>query len=347
MIVFAASGVVAALGVGVLLLMAAVLYGFPVVGPILAYLYKNDWAIPMVIVSVLVLFVILFFIMTAGTLRYLSDISTTVNRIATGDLNVFVPVRSKDELGNLADNVNRMASQLRKSISEEREAERTKAELITSVSHDLRTPLTSILGYLELVDHDNYQDEVELRHYVAIAHEKAQSLKGLIDDLFEFTQVNSGGYTIRSEDVNLGRLLEQLAEEFVPILEKAGMEYRLNLQEGKIQVRADPSLLVRVFENLMSNAVRYGSEGRFVDIELVQLGTQAVARIANYGSPIPESQLDRIFQRFVRVEDSRSRTTGGAGLGLAIAKSIIELHKGSIRAYNADGRTVFEITLPA
>lgn len=179
----------------------------------------------------------------------------------------------------------------------------------------------------------------------SIAYDKARNLKKLIDDLFEFTRVNHRGLELRCETVNLGRMLEQLAEEFVPILRESGMEYRLNLPEHKVNVQADPSLLVRVFENLISNAVRYGSSGRFVDIELTESGERAVARVANYGERIPESQLERIFERFARVETSRSRATGGAGLGLAIAKSIVDLHGGSIRAYNEDARTVFEVSI--
>jgi signal transduction histidine kinase len=372
MMMIAASGIFAVGTTGVLLVFAQLLSRTAVIGDILLYLGRSGYAIPIILVTGVVLFIGSFVIMSAGTLRYLSKISHAVNQIAAGDLDTYIQIKGSDELARLAGNINQMAMKLKKSIDEEREAERTKNDLITSVSHDLRTPLTSVLGYLELVDGDKYEDEVALRHYVSIALDKARSLKRLIDDLFEFTRVNYRGLTLHPEPVNLGTLLEQLAEEFVPIFEQAGMEYRLNLPSEKVNVEADPSLLVRVFENLMSNAVRYGADGHYVDIELSRddgsgdgggagasaagvaglapsAAGVAVVRVANYGTPIPENQLARIFERFVRIEASRSRDTGGTGLGLAIAKTITLLHGGSIRAYNEtrDGanRTVFEVRL--
>ena len=358
MMMVAFSGAFAVGGVLSLLLLAQLMWRIGWVKNTLTYLTNRGWAIPMILITGVVLFIASFVLLTTGMMRYLSGISRGVNQIAAGDLDTYIPVKGHDELARLAGNINQMVARIRKSIEEERESERSKYELVTSVSHDLRTPLTSILGYLELVDGDKYQDEIQMRHYVSIAHEKAKGLKRLIDDLFEFTRVNYGGMTVRKETVNLGTLLEQLTEEFVPILEQAGMEYRLSLPPDKVNVEADPSLLVRVFENLMSNAVRYGSDGHYVDVELNQSSAAgevvaggpaagwAVVRIANYGAPIPENQVACIFERFVRVEESRSRDTGGAGLGLAIAKSIVELHGGTIRAYNEADRTVFEVQFP-
>jgi len=345
MLIIAGSGIIAVVVTIILLATGLILYQVPFLGDTLEYLYRQGLAVPIILATGTLLFLGSFLLLSRDTLRNLSTISNAVNRIAAGDLDVYVPVTSKDEIGRLAQDINDMAARLKKSIQEEREAQRTKNELITSVSHDLRTPLTSILGYLELVDGDKYRDEVELRHYVAIAHEKARGLKRLIDDLFEFTTMRQGSIRYRPETVNLGRLLEQLVEEFLPILQNAGMEYRLALPPERINVRGDPALLVRVFENLLSNAARYGAEGKYVDIELASDGDWAVARVANYGAPIPESQLPHIFERFVRVEESRSRNTGGAGLGLAIAKTIVALHQGAIRAYNEKDRTVFEVRL--
>lgn len=342
---FVASAVLAVIGTALLRALASALADIPSVWDTLVRLRLWNWYPHITYGTGLILFTVAFTLLSASTLRYLSDISKGVNQIASGDLDVHIPIRNADELGRLADDINQMAARLKKSIEEERKAERSKNDLITSVSHDLRTPLTSILGYLDLVDSDQYEDEVTLRHYVGIAHDKACALKGLIDDLFEFTRVNHGSFSLKLETVNLSRLLEQLAEEFVPVLQKAGMEHRLCLPARKVSVQADTALLVRVFENLMSNAIRYGSEGRFVDIELKRENERAVVGFANYGPPIPDSEIYRIFDRFVRIEGSRSRDTGGAGLGLAIAKSIVELHGGSIRAYNEDARTVFEVSL--
>src|SRR5699024_3150533 len=148
---------------------------------------------------------------------------------AQGDLDVVIPVRSKDELGLIAQNINHMAVELKRSIEDERNSERTKNELITNVSHDLRTPLTSIIGYLELITDDRYNDQIKMRYYADVAYDKSKKLKLMIDDLFELTTLNYGKIQLNLTEVDLGQLLEQLAEEFVPILDKEDMEYRLSL----------------------------------------------------------------------------------------------------------------------
>lgn len=293
-----------------------------------------------------VIFLVIYFLLSQRSIRYLEEIAAALQKVAGGNFDVVIYRKTQDELGDLAENVNVMARQLKQSIEGEREAERAKNELITSVSHDLRTPLTSIIGYLDLIVNDRCRDEVELKHYADIAYVKAQRLKKLIDDLFEYTKLNNQGFKLNLVKVNLGELLEQLAEEFVPILDAADMQYRMKIPPEKIFILADGDMLARVYENLISNAVRYGRQGKFVDIELLKEGGEAVARVINYGEPIPENELSQIFDRFYRVEKSRSENTGGTGLGLAIAKNIVELHKGRVQAYNQAERTVFETRFP-
>lgn len=301
--------------------------------------------LPILAVVAIVLFFLYFRLLTRKSIKYLGEITATLDIIAQGDLDVTIPIRSNDELGLLAQNINDMAAELKRSIEYERNAERTKNELITSVSHDLRTPLTSIMGYLELITDDRYDDEVRMRYYADIAHQKSKRLKKMIDDLFEMTTLNYGNVELNLTSIDLGQLLEQLAEEFVPILYGEGMEYRLFLPDYKIELMADANMLVRVFENLISNAIRYGKQGRYVDISMERRENIAVVGVANYGNPIPKSELPYIFDRFHRVEQSRSSETGGTGLGLAIAKNIVELHGGKIGAYTSGDKTVFEVML--
>lgn len=312
---------------------------------ILRELYYNIGIVPPSILLGIFFFVLFFFILSKGSLLYLEEISGGLQEIAQGKLDIEIPRRSADELGDLAENINLMTRQLKIFLEEERNAEKMKNELITSVSHDLRTPLTSILGYLELIEKDRYRDELELRHYVSVAYDKALRLRKLIDGLFEYTKVSYGGLELKLERINLKELLEQLAEEFVPVLQEAGMEYRLTAHGDKIFVLGDGDMLARVFENLIANAIRYGREGKFVDISLDVREDKAVVNIINYGETIPQLDLPYIFERFYRVERSRSEQTGGSGLGLAIAKNIIQLHKGLIKAYSSDERTVFEVRL--
>ncbi|WP_129723918.1 sensor histidine kinase [Xylanivirga thermophila] len=315
------------------------------IGGVLRLLSKTVGAVFIIIVTGIMLFVFYFFLFTRGSIKYIEEISRALGEISEGNLHITIPIRTRDELGELAENINEMAEKLDRSIQDERNAERTKNELITSVSHDLRTPLTSIIGYLELISDDKYDDEIRLRHYVDIVYQKSKRLKSLIDDLFELTTLSYGGVKLKCQDINIGQLLEQLAEEFVPILNDAHMEYRLHLPDEKVIIYADPDMLVRVFENLISNAVRYGREGKYIDIHMKKRENKAITDIINYGDPISPSELQHIFDRFYRVEQSRSRETGGTGLGLAIAKNIVELHGGSIRAYTKMNSTIFEVEL--
>lgn len=275
---------------------------------------------------------------------YLEEIRNGLREIAKGNFDTDIPVQSGSQLGEVAESINQMSRQLHQSILEERNAEKTKNDLITGVSHDLRTPLTSILGFLEVIEEDRYQDEVELRYYVNIAYEKAQNLKKLIDDLFEYTRINNG-LPLDIQKIDMAQFIRQLIEEFVPALEKSGMECKLAAEEGLI-IRADGAQLVRAYENLITNAIRYGDSGKRIDIAVRSDGNQVSVSFTNYGDPIPERDLPFIFDRFYRVETSRSKQTGGTGLGLAITKSIVEIQGGEIRVRSDRQRTTFDTRFP-
>lgn len=291
-----------------------------------------------------------------ATSRYVHDLAADLNRyldemiqglklIAEGQLQHSIPVKENHKLGEVADSINQMARQLNHLMQEERKAEQSKNDLITGVSHDLRTPLTSILGFLGVIKQDRYRDEVELRHYVDIAYSKAERLKLLIDDLFEYTRMNNG-MPLDSKLMALDDFLQQLMEEYVPIMHEAGITGRLTLEQHRVFISADGELLVRAFANIIQNAMQYGKEGKYIDVTLQQEKEHAVVSIANYGNPIPASDLPFIFDRFYRIDKSRSLETGGTGLGLAISRSIIEKHRGTIRAESDTQRTAFILSLP-
>lgn len=282
--------------------------------------------------------------MTEQLNAYLEEITHGLREIAKGNFDTEIPVYSGSQLGEVAESINQMSRQLHQSILEERYAEKTKNDLITGVSHDLRTPLTSILGFLEVIEEDRYQDEVELRYYVNIAYEKAQNLKRLIDDLFEYTRINNG-LPLDIRKIDMVRFIRQLIEESVPTLEKSGMECNLTAEEDLI-IMADGAQLVRAYENLISNAIRYGESGKIIDIAVRSDRDQVSISFTNYGDPIPERDLPFIFDRFYRVEGSRSKLTGGTGLGLAITKSIVEVQGGEIRVRSDERRTTFETLFP-
>ena len=266
--------------------------------------------------------------------------------MANGDLDRLIEVKSKGDIKNLAENINNISKQLKEITVEERRAQQTKSDLITNVSHDLRTPLTSIMGYLEIIDTDQYKDEVALRYYVNIAYEKSKSLNLLINDLFELTKMQNNTIKLDKVDINLVELLGQVVAYFEYQFNSAKMQSRVKFSDDKLIVNADTGKLVRAFENLLSNAIKYGQDGYYVDVVTKLEGNMAVIQIINYGKSIPSIDLPYIFDRLYRVEKSRNSKIGGSGLGLAITKNIIELHQGMISAYSDNDRTIFEVRLP-
>jgi signal transduction histidine kinase len=277
----------------------------------------------------------------------LGKVNDAISGIADGKLELHhqIPVQS-GVFGILAGNVNRLSQRLQLALDEERRAEQTKNELITNVSHDLRTPLTSVVGYLGLIEQDGYRDEVELRHYVSIAYDKSRRLHELIDDLFEYTRMRHDTIELKTAPINIVELLGQLLVQYHVPLGEAGMESGLSSSENVIMVQADTSKLVRVFENLISNAMLYGKDGKRVDVA-ISAGQNAVdVEVINYGEQIPASDLPYLFDRFYRVDKSRTQWSGGSGLGLAISKSIVEKHGGTIDVASNAKYTSFRVTLP-
>ncbi|MFS0837689.1 sensor histidine kinase [Paenibacillus sp. 1P03SA] len=277
--------------------------------------------------------------------RTLAQIIENMQKITDGDFNHRVPAGGSGELGQLAVHVNRLVDRLKLSLEEERQAEQAKNDLITNVSHDLRTPLTSITGYLGLVDQDRYRDEVELRHYIGMAYEESQRLNQLVQDLFEYTRLRNKEMKLQLVKIDLVEMLHQIFSAFQLQLKEAEMDTRMTFEQPRLYVLADGNKLRRVFENLITNAIKYGHDGAYLDVTGRIEGSEIVLSVTNYGESIPAPDLPRIFERFYRVEKSRTKHLGGSGIGLAIAKQIIDLHGGTIEAYSDPEETVFTVRL--
>lgn len=314
--------------------------------PFIMLLYEKVGALPIAMMMCALLFILYVILLSHRSVRFLVQITKAVQRVSKGNLDTEISIQSTDELGELAHNINIMTKQLKVSMEEERAAVQAKNELITNVSHDLRTPLTSIIGYMRLVEEDRYKDEVELRYYINIAYEKSQRLNRLVDDLFDYTRMSHGNIQLNYTQINLIELLAQLAAEFDLPLRHEQMEVHLQFMKENITITADGDKLMRVFENLLSNAMKYGKSGKRIDIRAKLEPGWAIVQMVNYGPVIPATELAFIFDRFYRVDKSRSGETGGTGLGLAIAKSIIEQHYGTIQASSGEQETVFEVKLP-
>lgn len=313
---------------------------------VLKWIINHIGSVPVMTAVGIISFLVFFFLYTRKVVSYLEEITQGIQQITKLGESHRIEVRTSDELGVLAENINIMSERLQQSLLEERKAIQAKNELITGVSHDLRTPLTSVLGYLDYIEQDRCREETEVRYYVGIAYQKALVLRKLIDDLFEYTRVNSGGLPLAAEQLDLKAFIRQLAEEAVPELARAGMAYELVDHTESLWIQGAPYELLRAYENLITNAVRYGREGKKLEIVLTREGDEAVVRISNFGEMIAESDLPHIFERFYRAERSRSRYTGGSGLGLAIAKGIVERHHGEITAQSDVNRTDFITRFP-
>ena len=226
-----------------------------------------------------------------------------------------------------------------------REAEQRKNDLIVYLAHDLKTPLTSVIGYLTLL-----RDEPELSpamraRYTGIALDKAERLEDLINEFFEITRFNLSHMELDRRPTDLTRMIEQVVSEFGPMLAEQNLTCRADLPP-KLPCACDPDKLARVLDNLLRNACHYSTPGTEVTITAAAEGDTAVLTVENAGRTIPPEKLARIFEQFYRLDESRASRTGGAGLGLAIAKQIVELHGGSITAASADDHITFTVRLP-
>lgn len=293
----------------------------------------------------IVIFAAVYFRLIDGTLRDLGEISAAMQSISEGDLNTSVEVHGDDEVAMMGENLNKMVGDLRTLMDRERESERTKNELITNVAHDLRTPLTSIIGYLELLSISDGMSPDMQKKYIDIAFAKSKRLQQLIEDLFSFTKLGGGKVALKIGRVDIVRLLNQLLEEFYPSFLAQNLSYELTSNVPAKVISADSNLLARLFDNLINNAIKYGADGKRVIVRIDAEEDVVTVRVKNFGYVIPEDEVGQIFNRFYRVDQSRTSSVSGSGLGLAIAKNIVDMHGGTIGVTSDLNGTVFTVKL--
>lgn len=249
------------------------------------------------------------------------------------------------ELKPIQDELNAVRESTVRTAYLAKEAEQRKNDLLVYLAHDLKTPLTSVIGYLSLLQEEKEISPKLREKYTGIACRKAERLEGLINEFFEITRFNLTHIELELENIHLSRMMEQICSEFEPVLREKGLQWKLGIQPG-IEMTGDPDKLSRVFDNLIRNAVNYSYPDSVICAELSTEDDKIVFRIRNHGKTISKEKLARIFDQFFRVDSSRGTQTGGAGLGLAIAKEIVELHGGSIRAESEKESILFEIIFP-
>jgi signal transduction histidine kinase len=290
-------------------------------------------------------FIIIFLILVRKKIVYLKLISDNVNDIANGKLGLTIGIKGKDELTQLAQNINYMSKELENTFEQERRLERTKNELITNVSHDLRTPLTSIIGYIDLLKRGQYNSKTQLQEYLETTYSKSQRLKYLIDELFEYTRLSGIDAKLNLNEVDLSGLLEQIVGEYIPIFEKESLIVQKSITQETIPIFIDAEKMVRVYENLFMNAIKYSIKPSELSVCLELMDNKAILKVSNKVEKPPVSDPNKLFERFFRGDKARKDDQGN-GLGLAISKRIVELHNGNIHAEYKEGWISFIVEHP-
>ncbi|MGP3255267.1 sensor histidine kinase [Lactobacillus gasseri] len=266
--------------------------------------------------------------------------------IADGHFDHRIPFVVKTDLQKVIDSINALVDSTVASMEEERQIEQSKDDLITNVSHDIRTPLTSIIGYLGLLKSSELNEDQA--KYIKIAYDKALQMKALAEDLFEYTTLRSStNNKLVLAPLHVNSMLEQVAAGFELEAEKKNIAFNVVTRPRDLVIDADAKMIVRMLNNLISNALKYGHGATEINLIANKVNNKFVElRVKNNGEQIPKKSLQKIFDRFYRVESSRNLKTGGTGLGLAITKSIVDLHGGTIKCQSTSELTSFIIQLP-
>ncbi|KQL54158.1 histidine kinase [Heyndrickxia shackletonii] len=291
-------------------------------------------------------FIFTFFYITKRKMKQIEAMARGVKEIAKGNLAYRIEMKGQDEIASLTGNINHMAEELMVKIEKERKVEKQKNQLITNVSHDLRTPLTSIMGYLSLLRDGKYENNQQHNEYIKIAYSKSEQLQNLIEDLFEYTKLTDENFVLDLQEVCINKLLDQLIEELVPQIEERSLTIEKKFSDEDLYAVVDSEQTVRLFDNLLMNAIKYSKDNGEILVSLEKQPNNLKISVANYSEEFTKEELENLFERFYKKDQSRSRVEEGSGLGLAIAKSIVELQGGEIQAEYEDGVIRFIILLP-
>lgn len=303
-------------------------------------IYNNLEAITLVVIFVF-LAIMLKFSLSWFT-KYFDEVIAGVDKLVeeSGDEITLSP-----ELDFMEKKLNQIKNNLEKKKKAALHAEQRKNDLVVYLAHDLKTPLTSVIGYLSLLDEAPDMPPEQRAKYVGITLEKAYRLEQLINEFFEITRFNLQTIVLNKEKINLLFMLQQMADEFYPILAPQRKAVSVSVPEGLV-LYGDADKLARVFNNILKNAIAYSYEDSVIEISAGKQDKYVEISFTNRGNPIPQAKLDTIFEKFYRLDSARSTDTGGAGLGLAIAKEIVKAHDGTISVESTLEKTVFTVRLP-
>ncbi|MEE1312898.1 MAG: HAMP domain-containing sensor histidine kinase [Lachnospiraceae bacterium] len=290
----------------------------------------------------IILYLISFYLGMSKFTDYLDEVETGIDMILQESSEL---IKLSEELQPLEVQMNTIKNNLRDRQYQAAQSEQRKNDLVVYLAHDLKTPLTSIVAYLSLLDEAPDMPLEQRAKYTGISLEKAKRLGELINEFFEITRYNLQNITLERQHISLNMLLEQLVDEFYPVFKEKNMVCNVCIEE-EIELFVDAERMARVFDNLFRNAISYSYEESPVDVTAKILGETVRITVRNQGKQIAEHKLNHLFEKFYRLDEARSTNTGGAGLGLAIAKEIVELHGGTIQAVSNEKYTEFIVTLP-
>lgn len=306
------------------------------------YIFRGELIILLMFIVWLVYVILSLYRMIKKIFSYINAIVESSNNWFTKDTDY---ITLPDELSDLEKKLNYLK---RESLTNEklaRENEQKKDELIVYLAHDIKTPLTSMIGYLSILNEMDDMPKKQQEKYIKIALDKSYRLEELINELFDVARFNSEKIILEKEKLNLNLMLAQIIDDFYPTLSELNKKIELN-NEQQIMLVADPDKLGRVFNNLIKNAINYSAENSNIRINVRKNEYNIIVDIINEGRQIPKEKLDQIFEKFYRLDSSRISKTGGSGLGLAIAKDIVQLHGGQIKAISSERETLFRVELP-
>ncbi|MCM1179927.1 MAG: HAMP domain-containing histidine kinase [Clostridium sp.] len=285
---------------------------------------------------------IILFYYWRKTFSYLQEVVSATEQFYQNDTAL---IELSDSLKEVEKKMNQAKVNILNTERSAREAEQRKNDLVTYLAHDLKTPITSVIGYLTLLLDEPQISEQLRAKYTGIALNKAERLEELINEFFEITRFNLSKLTLEARRINLSRMLEQIVSEFYPVLSEKQLRWNTEIMPD-IEILCDPDKLERVLDNLIRNAINYSYNDTDIFLSMKQVDDMVEIFVRNRGKTIPPEKLERIFEQFFRLDSARSSKTGGSGLGLAISKEIVELHGGSMKAESAQESISFTVALP-
>lgn len=306
--------------------------------------WVKEWIIAIMLILILIGWIVITLRFMTRPLRYLDELVDASEKLANPGEE---PIRLSRAMKSVEDELNLVREGALRNAMLAKEVEQRKNDLIVYLAHDLKTPLTSVIGYLTLLrDEPQISEEMRSR-YTGIALDKAERLEDLINEFFDITRFNLTNIQLEPERVNISRMLEQIGFEFHPILAEKDLKLETEIKPN-VEILCDPDKLARVFDNLLRNAVNYSYAGTtiYLSMDYEPIKDEVKICVENHGKTISPDKLDRIFEQFFRLDSSRRSSTGGSGLGLAIAKEIVELHHGTITAESENESIRFTVVLP-